>query len=127
MPVYCYKCPNCGRVYNYVMTIKEMEGRQPLYCIVCLDKYHNIREEAFIKLYRDYMSEGCNFIFGNNNICRASTGYARNIDEAEEWWRKNPKDGKFYDPLNKKKRGGWKGYPSGHFDKMKKKIKKIVS
>lgn len=103
MPIYCYKCNECGKEISIQRPMKE-SNHYP----ICDHGTH------LQFMYRDFNSEGCNFGFGNGNLCRASTGYARNAEDAEEEMKKRGL------PV-----GHWVGkYPKDMQKKIKRRLKR---
>ena len=81
MPTYCFKCPECGAKDTEFQTLSDIKanGRNIPWCGDCC-----------CAMKRDMESEGVNWGFSDTkgNMCRASTGYATNIDDAEHEMRK---------------------------------------
>ena len=76
MPTYTYKCPDCPNRDEIVQSIEEHELDEIIpWCCEC--------EKKMLREIKDV-----SFGFGKGNLCRASSGYAKTIEDAELFWKK---------------------------------------
>ena len=85
MPIYAFRCPECGIPEEFYLTADKLkEAENVLHCQKC-----------GVKLYRDYSSEGCHFQFGKENgsfkdkYSHSGTGHARSMPEMVEYFKKH--------------------------------------